>query len=79
MRSTRGIQPRHEEHEGYCGVCLLLMIARILSFQAQAPRQPSDQPRFDVASIKINKANDGGSSASRRRALPNRRIHPGSA
>jgi len=55
------------------------MIARILSFQAQAPRQPSDQPRFDVASIKINKANDGGSSASRRRALPNRRIHPGSA
>jgi len=34
------------------------MIARILSFQAQAPRQPSDQPRFDVASIQINKAND---------------------
>jgi uncharacterized protein (TIGR03435 family) len=27
--------------------------------EAQAPRQSSDQPRFDVASIKVNRANDG--------------------
>jgi uncharacterized protein (TIGR03435 family) len=40
-------------------VGLLLIIAGILSLHAQAPGQPSAQPRFDVASIKINKANDG--------------------
>ena len=30
-----------------------------VSMQAQTSRQSSEQPRFDVASIKINKANDG--------------------
>ena len=34
------------------------MIAGILSLQAQSPRPSSDQPRFDVASIKVNTAND---------------------
>ena len=36
------------------------MVATIVSAtEAQAPRQASDQPRFDVASLKINIANDG--------------------
>jgi uncharacterized protein (TIGR03435 family) len=31
----------------------------VASVQAQAPPQPSSQPRFDVASIKVNRTNDG--------------------
>ena len=31
----------------------------VSSVQAQAPPQPSSQPRFDVASIKVNRTNDG--------------------
>jgi uncharacterized protein (TIGR03435 family) len=37
---------------------LLLMIAGMLSLQAQASRPAPNQPRFDVASIKVNTAND---------------------
>lgn len=34
------------------------MIVGMLSLQAQAPRRSSDPPRFEVASIKVNTAND---------------------
>jgi uncharacterized protein (TIGR03435 family) len=31
----------------------------VSSLQAQAPPQPANPPRFDVASVKVNQANDG--------------------
>ena len=42
-------------------VCVAIGAAALIisSLQAQAPPQPSSQPRFDVASIKVNRANDG--------------------
>ena len=40
-------------------VAMAATMVAVTALQAQAPRERADQPRFDVASIKINSANDG--------------------
>ena len=40
-------------------VAIGMMAIIVSATEAQAPRQASEQPRFDVASLKINIANDG--------------------
>ena len=45
-------------HRGSCTKIRALPQDRLPTLHAQAPQQPS-QPRFEVASIKENKSNDG--------------------
>jgi len=40
-------------------LAITVTIVVVVATQAQVPKAPSEQPRFDVASVKINRANDG--------------------